>query len=59
MGGRWDSNPQPPGPQPGTLPLSYDHHINTLSQSIVTAKGETAKRRPELGAALHSNKHYT
>ena len=25
MGGRRDSNPQQPGPQPGALPLSYDH----------------------------------
>lgn len=26
-GDRRDSNPQQPGPQPGALPLSYDHHI--------------------------------
>ena len=26
-GGRWDSNPQPLGPQPSAPPLSYDHHI--------------------------------
>ena len=26
-GDRRDSNPQQPGPQPGALPLSYDHHF--------------------------------
>ena len=26
-GDRWDSNPQPLGPQPSALPLSYDHHM--------------------------------
>ncbi len=25
-GGRWGSNPQPPEPQSGALPLSYAHH---------------------------------
>ena len=25
-GGRWESNPQPPEPQSGALPLSYAHH---------------------------------
>ena len=27
-GDRWDSNPQQPESQSGTLPLSYGHHIN-------------------------------
>src|SRR3989338_1208573 len=27
-GDRRDSNPQPPGPQPGTLPLSYGRHTS-------------------------------
>lgn len=25
QGDWWDSNPQPPGPHPGALPLSYSH----------------------------------
>jgi hypothetical protein len=27
-GGRWESNPQPPEPQSGALPLSYAHHTD-------------------------------
>jgi hypothetical protein len=30
VGGRWGSNPQPPDPQSGTLPLSYYHHIGSI-----------------------------
>jgi hypothetical protein len=29
-GERWDSNPRPPGPQPGALPLSYVHQDQPL-----------------------------
>ena len=34
-GDRRDSNPQQPGPQPGALPLSYDHHIETQGEGYI------------------------
>jgi hypothetical protein len=43
-GDRRDSNPQQPGPQPGALPLSYDHHlvfpVNRWELSYFDSEGE-------------------
>ena len=39
MGERRGSNPQPPGPQPSALPLSYAHHIaSIIIESVATLK---------------------
>ena len=35
MGGRRDSNPQQPEPQSGALPLSYDHHEVSETESKI------------------------
>src|SRR5215468_3956285 len=35
MGGRRDSNPQQPEPQSGALPLSYDHHNSSETESKI------------------------
>src|SRR5262249_19149199 len=35
LGGRRDSNPQQPEPQSGALPLSYDHHNVSETDSKV------------------------
>ena len=37
MGGRRGSNPRPPGPQPGALPLSYIHHLAMLDVNYLRA----------------------
>ena len=47
-GGRRVSNPRPPEPQSGVLPLNYAHHRQTCqcSTEIRRAASQTASRRP-------------
>ena len=40
-GGRWDSNPQQPESQSGTLPLSYGHHV-TLGETGLPGRTRTS-----------------
>ena len=37
-GGRRESNPAPPGTQPGTLPLSYGHHEGLQPPGLLRAE---------------------
>ena len=46
-GGRWDSNPQQPESQSGTLPLSYGHHRRT-SKRLCGLPGGTRTHNPRL-----------
>ncbi len=48
-GGRWDSNPRPPGPQPGALPTELlppygGHGIRDRRQATLSGPGPVAQR---------------
>ena len=43
MGDRRDSNPQPPEPQSGALPLRYDHHKKISKKYTIEKKSIKAQ----------------